>query len=130
MKNFKMYLEAVQIMNTDKETKITGYQNKLKDYNDNKSKFDAIISTKKQDQWEVEAAKLINGNDYLATAWKLAKMNSTLKTDTAKLSSPDVSADEKKQIQIDVNKNKQELAKEQQELNTKIQQDLRTLQQL
>jgi hypothetical protein len=130
MKKFKMFLEAVQTMNSDKETRLKDYQDKVAKYNSDKGKFASIMSSKKQDQWETEAQKIIDGNVYLSAKWKLDKMQHSIKQDTDKLASSEVTADEKKQIQQDVNKNNQELSKSQHDLNNRISQDLRDLQKL
>lgn len=112
------------VLNSDKTTKLTGYENDMGYYNANKGKL-LLLSQKPADaKTEQDANKLINGNIYLGLAWKLYKMETTLKADEDKLGSNEISQPEKSQIQTNVNVNKQELNKVKKELDDKIRNDL------
>lgn len=126
MKNFKLFLEEVQNINSDKEVRLKDYQDKINYYNNNKNKFLGILTTKKQDQWEKEANKVINGNKYLGDKWKIDKMDFTIKQDEAKIKTNELTTEEEKNIA----NHKKELNKLRQESLKEIQEDLKNLQSL
>lgn len=130
MKNFKLFLEEVQNVNSDKEVRLKDYQDKIAYYNSNKNKFVGILSTKKPEVWEAEANKIINGNKYLGDKWKIDKMDFTIKQDEDKLKSNELTAEEEKKIALDIANNKKELGKFKQDSLKEIQTDLRNLQSL
>lgn len=117
-------------LNSDKATQLTGYENDMGYYTSNKNKLLALSQQPADEKTEVEANKIINGNIYLGMAWKLYKMQTTMKADEQKLGNNQISAEEKSQIQKNVNTNKQELNKVKKELDDKIQQDLGTIKKL
>lgn len=129
MKTFKMILENVQTMNSDKEVKLNDYKDKLKNYNSNKSKLISVL-TRPTEQWEIEAGKIIKDNIYLGGQWKYDKMNFKITDDTKKLQGNELTQDEKNNLQKDININKQELVKIKQTLDTQIKDDLIALQKL
>jgi hypothetical protein len=130
MKNFKLFLEEVKNINSDKEVRLKDYQDKINYYNSNKNKFLGILSTKKQEIWEDEANKIINGNKYLGDKWKIDKMDFTIKQDEAKIKSNELTAEEEKKIALDIANHKKELNKLKQESLREIQDDLKNLQSL
>jgi len=111
-------------LNSDKSTQLTGYENDMGYYNSNKNKLLLLSQKAADDKTEGEANKIINGNIYLGMAWKLYKMQTAMKADEDKLGSNQLSAEEKAQIQTNVNTNRTELAKVKKELDDKIQTDL------
>lgn len=111
-------------LNSDKTTQLTGYENDMGYYNSNKNKLLLLSQQPTSDKTESDANKIINGNIYLGMAWKLYKMQTTMKADETKLGNNQISAEEKTQIQTNVNTNKQELAKLKKELDDKIATDL------
>lgn len=127
MRTYKKILEEVQNMNSDKEVQLKGYQDKLDYYNTNKDKFKAILA-KPFETWEAEAAKIIDGNEYLGDKWKADKMENTLKQNEDKLKSGEMSQEEIKKINLDITTNKQELNKLKQDTAKKIQTDLIAIQ--
>jgi hypothetical protein len=130
MKKFKMFLEEVQNMNSDKEVKLKDYQDKLAYYNNNKNKFLSILTTKKQETWELEASKIIQGNKYLGDKWKIDKMDFTIKKDEERVKSNEMTTEEEKKILTDVANHKKELNKLRQESAREIQNDLKDIQNL
>jgi len=112
------------VLNSDKTTHLTGYENDMGYYNGNKGKLLLLSQKAVDDNTEQEANKIINGNIYLGIAWKLYKMETALKGDEDKLGSNEISQPEKAQIQTNVNTNKQELTKLKKELDDKIRLDL------
>ena len=130
MKNFKLFLEEVQNINSDKEVKLKDYQDKINYYNNNKNKFAGILSTKKQEMWEDEANKVINGNKYLGDKWKIDKMDFTIKQDEAKIKTNELSDEEEKKVALDIANHKKELNKFKQDSLKEIQDDLKNLQSL
>lgn len=114
-------------MNSDKEVKLKKYQDTLKEYNSNKTKFVGILLSTKPEQQEQIANKIINGNPYLGTAWKLAKIENEIKVNQDKINKKDISADEIKAAQTQMNLDKQNLTKQQQALTTQIATDLKTI---
>lgn len=130
MKNYKLFLEEVQNINSDKEVKLKDYQDKLEYYNQNKDKFTSILTTRPEDKWELESNKIINGNIYLGTKWKIDKMDYLIKKDEDKIKTNELTTDEEKQVQIDINNNKKELQDIKQNFDKKIREDLIDLQRL
>ena len=130
MMKYGKYLEAVQNMNSDKEVKIRDYQEKLKYYNANKDKFTAILANSTEDKWEDLANKIIRGNIYLGAKWKLDKIAFVIKRDEDKTRTNELSKDEEKKLQQDINDNKKTLSTSKQELTKKIANDLLQLQRL
>lgn len=130
MKNYKLFLEEVQNINSDKEVKLKDYQDKLEYYNQNKDKFTSILTTRPEDKWELESNKIINGNIYLGTKWKIDKMDYLIKKDENKIKTNELTTDEEKQVQIDINNNKKELQDIKQNFDKKIREDLIDLQRL
>lgn len=125
---YTLFLEEVQNINSDKEVKLKDYQDELEYYNANKSKFLSILTTKAQDVWEKEANKIINGNSYLGSKWKIDKMTYSIKKDEDKIKSNELTDDEVKQVQQDIIENKKELSKLKQETEKKIREDLHDIQ--
>lgn len=130
MKNYKLFLEEVQNINSDKEVKLKDYQDKIEYYNQNKGKFVSILTTRPEDKWELESNKIINGNIYLGTKWKIDKMTYMIKKDEDKIKTNELTTDEEKQVQIDINNNKKELQVIKQNFDKKIREDLIDLQRL
>ncbi len=130
MKNYKLFLEEVQNINSDKEVKLKDYQDKIEYYNQNKGKFVSILTTRPEDKWELESNKIINGNIYLGTKWKIDKMTYLIKKDEDKIKTNELTNDEEKQVQIDINNNKKELQVIKQNFDKKIREDLIDLQRL
>lgn len=130
MKNYKLFLEEVQNINSDKEVKLKDYQDKIEYYNQNKGKFVSILTTRPEDKWELESNKIINGNIYLDTKWKIDKMTYMIKKDEDKIKTNELTTDEEKQVQIDINNNKKELQVIKQNFDKKIREDLIDLQRL
>lgn len=130
MKNYKLFLEEVQNINSDKEVKLKDYQDKIEYYNQNKGKFVSILTTRPEDKWELESNKIINGNIYLGTKWKIDKMTYLIKKDEDKIKTNELTTDEEKQVQIDINNNKKELQVIKQNFDKKIREDLIDLQRL
>lgn len=130
MKNYKLFLEEVQNINSDKEVKLKDYQDKIEYYNQNKGKFVSILTTRPEDKWELESNKIINGNIYLGTKWKIDKMTYMIKKDEDKIKTNELTTDEEKQVQIDINNNKKELQIIKQNFDKKIREDLIDLQRL
>lgn len=130
MKNYKLFLEEVQNINSDKEVKLKDYQDKIEYYNQNKGKFVSILTTRPEDKWELESNKIINGNIYLGTKWKIDKMDYLIKKDENKIKTNELTTDEEKQVQIDINNNKKELQDIKQNFDKKIREDLIDLQRL
>lgn len=112
------------VLNSDKTTQLTGYENDMGYYNSNKGKLLLLSQKAVDEKTEQEANKIINGNIYLGIAWKMYKMETALKGDEDKLGSNEISQPEKAQIQTNVNTNKQELNKVKKELDDKIRLDL------
>ena len=131
---FKKYLlkeeNAVQqqvsntTLNSDKTTQLTGYENDIGYYNSNKNRLILLAQKPVDEKTEQEANKIINGNIYLGMAWKMNKMQTTMKADEEKLGSNEISSEEKKIIQTNVNTNKQDLMKIKKELDDKMSNDL------
>lgn len=131
---FKKYLlkeeNAVQqqvsntTLNSDKTTQLTGYENDIGYYNSNKNRLILLAQKPVDEKTEEEANKIINGNIYLGMAWKMNKMQTTMKADEEKLGSNEISSEEKKIIQTNVNTNKQDLMKIKKELDDKMSNDL------
>ena len=124
---FKLFLEEVQTMNSDKEVRLKDYQEKINYYNNNKNKFNSILS-KEQEKWEEEAQKIINGNIYLGKYWKLSKIEKNIKNDQEKVNSQEISLEEKQQIQKDIQDNNKKLTEIKKEIENKIKEDLKDIQ--
>lgn len=118
------------VLNSDKTTQLTGYENDMGYYNSNKNKLLLLSQQPTDEKTEQEANKIINGNKYLGVAWKLYKMETTLKGDEQKLGSNEISQPEKQQIQTNVNTNKTELNKAKKELDDMIKLDLGHIKQM
>lgn len=129
MKKFKLFLEEVQNINSDKEVRLKDYQDKVAYYNINKSKFIPIFA-KKPEVWEDEANKIIKGNKYLGDKWKIDKMEHKIKEDEDKIKSGELTDEEEKKIAKDIADNKKELNTYKQESYREMQQDLRDIQNL
>lgn len=123
----KEFVDPNATINSDKETKLKNYQDKLKEYNSNKTKLAGILLSTKLEQQEIVANKIINGNPYLGTAWKLAKIENAIKMGQDKINKKDITSDEIKAAQAQMNLDKQTLIKQQQALNTQITTDLKTI---
>lgn len=115
------------ITNSDKETKLDGYQLKLQNYNANKSKFNNILAQPTDNQ-ENLAKDVIDGNEYLNFEWRIAKLDKQIKDDQIKVNQGQLSNDEKNELNAKINTNKQELNKIQTELKSKIADDLKNIQ--
>lgn len=111
-------------LNSDKTTQLTGYENDIGYYNSNKNRLILLAQKPVDEKTEQEANKIINGNIYLGMAWKMNKMQTTMKADEEKLGSNEISSEEKKIIQTNVNTNKQDLMKIKKELDDKMSNDL------
>jgi basic membrane lipoprotein Med (substrate-binding protein (PBP1-ABC) superfamily) len=111
-------------LNSDKATQLTGYENDMGYYTANKNKLLALSQKPVDEKTESEANKVINGNIYLGLAWKMFKMQTSQKADQEKLGSQEISAEEKKTIQGNIQNNSQELNKIKKELDDKIKLDL------
>lgn len=129
IKNFKLMLEDLEI-NSDKEVTLKGYQEALQEYNANKEKFKAILLSNPQEKWEEEAEKIIDGNTYLGSHWKLSKIERFINEDEEKLKRSELTEEEKKEIQQKILDNKKELSIEQNNLSKKIREDLAEIQRL
>lgn len=127
VRSFEKILEEVVNMNSDKETKIQDYQAKLAYFNSNKTKFISILKTRKPDQWEIEANKIIKGNVYLAKKWGLDKLQFTIDADTLKVTSNELSAEEEKDVNTKIAANKIELNKLKIALDRQVKEDLQKL---
>lgn len=127
---FKAFLEDVQngTMNSDKEVKLEDYKDKVDKYNADKSKFMPILNGKKQDVWEEEANKIIDGNPYLGAQWKIDKMEHSIKDNDAKVKSGDLSKEEMDKIKLQVKEDQAALNKLKQEISKKIRMDLHDIQ--
>jgi len=130
MKKFKLFLEEVQNINSDKEVRLKGYQDKINYYNSNKGKFVSILASKKPEVWEDEANKIINGNKYLGKQWKINKIEHKIKEDEDRIKSGELTNDEIKKITQDIADNKKEVNTFKQESLQEIQQDLSDIQSL
>lgn len=130
VRSFEEILEAIQSMNSEKETKLKDYQDKVNYYNSNKNKFMSILRSKKQDIWEAEANKIIKGNVYLSKKWSLDKLQFSIEEDTKRMNSADYSADEEKEMKLKMDKNKLEFNKDKAALDKQIKDDLKALQAL
>lgn len=127
LKGFKFYLESVQndVINSDKEVLLKQYQAEIAYYNQHKNAFKSILATKKDDQLELEAEKIINGNKYLGKKWKLDKIAYFIEQDTIKTRDvANLTKEEIKEVQDRITKNNAELNIHNQELNTLIHKDL------
>lgn len=127
-KPFNMFLEDVQNINSDSLVKLQDYKTKVDKYNTDKAKFKNILTTKKQEEWEKEANKIIAGNQYLGTAWKIAKLQNTVDVMNAKVRSNDLSDQEVREMQDDIKKQSAELAKERLEFQKRLKDDLTSIQ--
>jgi hypothetical protein len=130
MKTFEQILEEVKNINSDKETRIQDYQDKLAYFNSNKTKFMSILTTRPQPQWETEANKIIKGNVYLGKKWTADKLQYSIDQDTLKVNGNEMSADEKKQITLNIAANKLLLNKEKIDLDRQTKEDLQKLNEL
>lgn len=111
-------------LNSDKTTQLTGYENDMGYYNTNKGKLILLAQKPVDEKTEEEANKIINGNIYLGMAWKMNKMQTSLTADQQKLGSNEISAEEKKIIQTNINTNKQNMMNIKKELDDKMSSDL------
>ena len=130
VKSFEKILELVQTMNSDKETKLKDYQNKINYYKTNSTKFMAILKGKKPDQWELEANKIIKGNVYLAKKWALDKLQFSIDQNVLKIKSAEMSDEEEKNLNNSLIKDRLTLQKNKQALDKQIHDDLTHIQTL
>lgn len=116
-------------INSDKEVKLKAYQDMLQEYNTKKNNFKSILTTKGQDKWEEESARIIDGNSYLGTKWKLDKLEYNIQEDEEKLRG-ELTDEEKTEIQQTINDNRKKLKEELDDLNKKIKMDLEEIKKL
>lgn len=112
-------------MNGEKEIQMKKYEDELTYYNANKEKFKSIF-TKAMEQWEIDANKIINGNEYLGLKWRMDKINKEIDTQTEKLKE-ELSEEDKAAIQETIKTNKDALLEVQYALNKKIKADLEAI---
>jgi hypothetical protein len=127
-KGFKLFLEEVQNINSDKEVKLKDYKDKLDKYNAEKSKLQSIVNTKPQESWEEEATKVINGNPYLGIQWKLDKITHTVKQNEESIKRGELSQEESNKVKETIKEDQNELNNIKQELAKKIKDDLTNIQ--
>lgn len=125
MKNFKYFLNKIneEVFNTEKETKLKSYEQKVQEYNAKKTKF-ANIFTNDETRWEELAEKIIDGNTYLSSAWRIEKIKHNITKLEDKLRSAELTDDEKSYIEEQLKDNKDQIKKQQKELDEKIRLDL------
>lgn len=127
MNNIKLYLEAVQNLNSDKEIKLKNYQNMIQTYNAKKDKLKQIFN-QDENMWEELANKEIDDNVYLGGYWKIAKIENTIKKNQEKINTKSLTQDEIVEIQTEIQNNTKKLKDEQRELDDKIKKDLNKIQ--
>ena len=139
-----LILEEAPVLNSDKDVKLTEYQDELKYYNTNKEKMKSLLLTKPEEKWEEEAKKIINGNTYLSMRWNIDKIERKIKNTEESLadlqktvSNPDLSAEEKTNTEVqmkymnnDLSDIKKELQEKQKDLNDKIKDDINNINRL
>lgn len=125
MKNFKYFLNKIneEVFNTEKETKLKSYEQKVQEYNAKKTKF-ANIFTNDETRWEELAEKIIDGNTYLSSAWRIEKIKHNITKLEDKLRSAELTDDEKSYIEEQLKDNKDQIKNQQKELDEKIRLDL------
>jgi TRAP-type C4-dicarboxylate transport system substrate-binding protein len=121
LNNYEFYLEQVQ--NTNKETLLDDHTKNVQYYNANKDKFDNIF-LKDESKWEEEAKKLIDGNVYLSSKWKISKIEKQQKELEDKLKEAELTFDEKTDINNKILELKKQVNDEIREIDKKISQDL------
>lgn len=129
MKNFEYYLNKINeqdTFNTDKETKLKEYQKKIEYYNANKNKFINIFS-KDESNWEKDAEKIIDGNTYLSSLWRIEKIKNNINKLENKLREAELSKEEKQSIEEQVSENAEKIKEQQKELDNKIRLDLNNI---
>lgn len=125
---FKNILESTDTMNSDKEVKLKHYRDLISTYNSKKGSFRSILN-KSQETWEDDAQKIIDGNTYLGSQWKLDKIDHYIKQDEERMRG-EVTQEEKKEIQEKINDNKKKLSEHKNELSEKIREDLNDINRL
>lgn len=125
MKNFEHFLNKIneEVFNTEKETKLKSYEQKVQEYNAKKTKFTNIF-TNDETRWEELAEKIIDGNTYLSSAWKIEKIKHNITKLEDKLRSAELTDDEKSGVEEQLKDNKDQIKKQQKELDEKIRLDL------
>lgn len=104
-------------MNSDLEVDKRDIQQQIKDFNSKKNNLTGIFA-KDMKVWETEAAKLIQGNKYLAIWWKIKKIEHELEV-AKKTPEPDNKEDAKAnaaklaELQRDLNDAKKEMVTKQ-----------------
>lgn len=127
-KSFELFLEEVSTTtNTDKETKLKDYTDKVNNYNAKKNNFKNIL-TKDQKVWEEEASKIIDGNIYLGAAWKIAKINKQIEEKNDKIKSGDLTQEEVRETQEKIKEYQKDLNDAQNDVKNKIRDDLKNIQ--
>ncbi len=126
-KKFELFLEEVNTQNSSKEIKLKDYQDKVNNYNSKKNSFKPILVNKEQKDWEELASKIIKGNVYLGSAWKIAKITKQVEDATEKIKSGDMSSEEVKELQEKIKEYQAELLKTQTALNIQIKTDLQAI---
>lgn len=125
MKNFEYFLNKIneEVFNTEKETKLKSYEQKLQEYNAKKTKFTNIF-TNDETRWEELAEKIIDGNTYLSSAWRIEKIKHNITKLEDKLRSAELTDDEKSGVEEQLKDNKDQIKNQQKELDEKIRLDL------
>lgn len=126
-KKYELFLEDVNNSNSEKEVRLKDYKNKINSYNSNKNKFKSIL-TKDVSVWEEEASKIIDGNVYLSSEWKIAKAQKHITDIETEIRSGELSKEEIKDNQNKLKELKSELSKDQQDLQKHIKDDLHKIQ--
>lgn len=125
MKNFEHFLNKIneEVFNTEKETKLKSYEQKVQEYNAKKTKFTNIF-TNDEARWEELAEKIIDGNTYLSSAWKIEKIKHNITKLEDKLRSAELTDDEKSGVEEQLKDNEDQIKNQQKELDEKIRLDL------
>jgi hypothetical protein len=121
---FRLFLEEVQNQNSDKEVRLRDHQEKLDEYNSKKGQLQSIINGRKPEQWEEEAAKVIDGNPYLGFQWKINKIEYEIKSNEEKVRAGNISQEEAAKIKDKIKADTAELNKARSEVTKKINDDL------
>lgn len=96
------------------------YEEHIKQFNQNKAKFDQVLSKKPED-WEKLAMPIIGNNVYLGISWRMVKLTKSL--NDLKESLPTKTGDELKRAQDDLKLTTDQLKKLEEELKGRIGQD-------
>lgn len=114
-------------MNSDKAIELSRYEKDMNYFEENKKKLDSVLSISEEEEQEVEANKIIQGNKYLGLYWKHIKAMKKSDSMEERLNDSELTEEEKQNMRQELNDLQADMVLTKRNLEQSIKNDIKDI---